>query len=100
MLQQLPDRTHMAVHALPGADQQHRRVEHLQRAFHFRREIHMTRRVQQCDLRVFSEREDRLAREDRDAPLPLHLVRVQMCVAAVHAAGGADDARVQQDIFR
>ena len=100
MLQQLPDCAHMTVHALPGADQQHRRVQHLQRALHLRREIHMSRRIQQRDLCLFPERKDRLAREDRDAALPLHLVRVKMRVAAVHAAGGADNACVQQDIFR
>ena len=74
----------MGLHAVRAADDQHRRVQHLQRALRLGREIGVAGRVEQEKPRP-RQLEHRLLGEDRDAALPLELVRVQKAVPVVDA---------------
>ena len=83
--QQPPQRFRVRLHAVRAADDQHRTVEHLQRALHLRREIDVPGRVEQRHLGV-RQRELCLLGEDRDAARTLERKRVKECVLMVHAA--------------
>ena len=83
MFQQLPQGFCMALHAVRPADDQHRSVQHLHNTLRFRRKVHVSRRIQQCDLRI-SQAHLRLMREDRDAACPLHGVGIQKCVTVIY----------------
>ena len=82
--QQAPERLRMGLHAVRAADDQQRAVEHLQAALRLRREIDMSRRVQQRQLAV-PEGQHRLLGEDRDAALALETVGIQKAVPVIDA---------------
>ena len=90
--QQLPERLRVRLHAVRAADDEHRIIEHLQRALHLGGKVHVSRRVEQCDSRV-AERHARLPRKDRDAARTLERMRVHVRVFMVDAAEIADRAR-------
>ena len=89
--QKLPERFRVRLHAVRAADDEHRRVQHLQRALHLGGEVHVPRRVQQRDHPV-AERKARLLGKDRDAALPLQRVRVEMRVLIIDPPQRADRA--------
>ena len=82
----------MRLHAVRAADDEHRIIEHLQRALHLGGKVHVPRCVEQCDRRV-AERHARLPRKDRDAARTLERVRVHVRIFMVDTAEIADRAR-------
>ena len=90
--QQLPERLRVRLHTVRAADDEHRIIEHLQRALHLGGKVHVPRRVEQCDRRV-AERHARLPRKDRDAARTLERVRVHVRIFMVDTAEVADRAR-------
>ena len=89
----------MALHAVRSADHKHCRVQNLQRPLRFRRKIRVAGRVKNRDGEP-RQSEPCLLRKDRDAPLPLLIVRIQMRVAVVDASGCADLSGSEEHGFR
>ena len=79
----------MALYSVRSADHQHRIVQHLQRAFHLRRKIHMSRCVQQRDILVLPLKL-RLLGKNCDSPVPLLTIRIQKRVPVIHPSQPAD----------
>ena len=75
-----------------AADDQNRIVEHLQRALHLGRKIHMTWCIKQYKADIIYSK-NRLLGEDRDAALSLERIGIQKSVPVVHAAEAAQRAR-------
>ena len=104
-LQQLPQGHGMRLHPVCTTDDQDRAVEHLQRPLHLRREVHVPRRVEQHRLHPLPAKA-RLLGKDRDPPLPLLAVRVQIGVAVVYPAKsvyfstGIEDTLRQRSLAR
>ena len=97
-LQQPPDRLGVTLHALGAADHQYRIVHHRQRPLHLRGEVHMPRRIQPVDG-ITRQLEAGLAGEDRDAPLPLHGIRVQEGILMIHPPQGSDSPGAVEHLF-
>ena len=87
--QQPPERLGVALHAVGGADHQHRVVQHLQGALGLGGEIHMAGGVQQSDVRA-ARRQQRLLGKNGDAARLFQRVGIQKGVLVVHAAQLAD----------
>ena len=75
----------MRLHPVGAADDQNGVVQHLKRALHFGREIHMAGSVHQ-DEPLLPQRQNRLLGKDRNAPLPLQRIRVQKGIPVIHPA--------------
>ena len=82
-LQQVRKRPGMPLDPVRAAHHQDGRVQHLQGAFHLRREIHMPRRVHERDRQTFPVK-PRLLGKNGDSPLPFQLVIVQKGIPVVH----------------
>ena len=96
--QQVPQRPGVALYAVSTGDHQHGAVQHLQRSFHFGREVYMARGVQQRHTGL-PQFQHRLLGKDGNAPLPLHGVGVQKGVLMVHPPQTADGSGpVQQGL--
>ena len=76
----------MGLHPVSPADHKHRIVQHLQAPLRLGGEVHMARRIQQRDARV-RKAEQGLLGKNRNAPLPLQLMVIQIAVPVIHAAG-------------
>ena len=92
---QLPERLRMRLDAVRAADDQDRIVQHLKRALHFRREVHMAGRIQQCD-RCIRQRQLCLFGKNRDAALPFERESIQKGIPMIHAAELFQSARLIQ----
>ena len=96
--QQIPQCPGVALYAVSTGDHQHGAVQHLQRSFHFGREVYMARGVQQRHTGL-PQFQHRLLGKDGNAPLPLHGVGVQKGVLMVHPPQTADGSGpVQQGL--
>ena len=84
--QQVPQCPGVALYAVSTGDHQHGAVQHLQRSFHFGREVYMARGVQQRHTGL-PQFQHRLLGKDGNAPLPLHGVGVQKGVLMIHPDG-------------
>ena len=73
----------MGLDAVGATDDQDGPVQHLEGPLRLCGKIHVSRGVQQGDLRV-PHRQQRLLGENGDAPLPLHGVRIQKGISMVH----------------
>ena len=82
--QKFPQCHGMALHSVHTADHQNRVVQHLQRTFHFRGEIHMSRRIQKGDLHTRGT-QNRLFGKNSDASFFFQFVCVQKGVSVIHA---------------
>ena len=97
-LQQLPQGQGVALHPVGAADDQHRRVQHLQGALHLGGEVHMAGGVQQGEAHA-RRVQHRLLGEDGDAPGAFLCVGVQKGVAVIHPPQTAGDARLIEQGF-
>ena len=82
--QQPPQRLHVALHAVRSAYEQHRIVKNLQRPLHFRRKIHMPRRIDQSHFHIIQHYLC-LFGKDRDAACTLHCKIIQKRILMIHA---------------
>ena len=73
----------MGLHPVHPADDQHRKIQHLQRPLRLGGEIHMARGVQQGHVPP-RELQAGLLGKDRDPPGALQAVGVQKAVAVIH----------------
>ena len=89
----------MSLHAILPADNKNRVVQNAQRPFHFRREIHMSRRVQEHDFRIFKF-QLRLLGKNRNSAGPLLGVRIKKSVLMIHSSQLSDRARRVEQRFR
>ena len=85
LLKQIPERLCMSLYAISRTDQKHCCIQYLQRSFHFRRKIHMARRIQQ---RHFSSLHGKscLLGKDRDTTFPLQRIRIQERILVIHTS--------------
>ena len=92
------DRHRLRLHATHRAEHQNRAVEHAQAAFHFDREVHVPRRIDQVNRIAFPLEAGRGA-GDRDAALffELHEVHRGAVAAAADVLNFVDTAGVKQD---
>ena len=81
----------MPLHAVRAADHQHRAVQHRQCPLHLGGKVHMPRRIQQRNGAV-PYLQHRLLGKDGDAPLALHIVRIQERIPVIHPPQAADSA--------
>ena len=79
---QPPERFRVRLHAVRAADDEHRVVEHLKRALHLGRKVHVTRRVEQRHPGV-RQRKLRLLGENRDAALAFKGKRIEKGVPVI-----------------
>ena len=91
-LTEFPERPGMSLHTIRSADHQDRIIQHLKGSLCFRRKIHMSRRVHQCNLQI-PTMQSGLFGKNRDSSLPLHLKGVQEGIPVVHPAEGAYRSR-------
>ena len=94
-----PDGFRLRLDAFLGVEHQDRPVEHAQASLYFRREIDMTRRIDEIE-RVISPRTRDRGAEDRDAALLFLLVEIRGGGSVVHLAHLVSAAGVKQDAFR
>ena len=88
----------MSLHPVRAADDQHRRVQHLQCALRLCGKIYVARGVEKRDAGV-SAGETRLLGEDCDPAVALDGVRVQEAVSVIHAARFAErSAHIEQSL--
>ena len=95
---QSPKRMGMRLYAVRTADHQNRIVQDLKRALHLRREIHMSRRIQQGD-RGSRQIKNRLLGKNRDTALPFQRGRIEKSIPVVHSAKPAQHTRPVQHRF-
>ena len=98
-LQQLPKGLGVALHPIGAADDQNGIVQHLQRALHLGRKIHMPGGIQKGDTAAF-DGQDRLLGKDGDPPLFLQGVGVQKRILMVDPTDAADGAGLIQQSLR
>ena len=99
LLQEPPERPGMRLDTVGGADDQHSRVQNIQRAFGFTGKVGMPRRVHQRQVRMIPG-ETGFLREDRDAAVFLHPVGIEKSVAVIHTPLAADGAGKEEHGFR
>ena len=75
----------MPLHPVRPVNYQNCVVQNLQRPLHFRRKVHVSRRIKERYL-TFPESKYCLFGEDRDTAVPLKLICVQICIFMVHTA--------------
>ena len=101
--EQAHQRHRVALHALRAGDDQHRHVQHGQRALHLAGKIDVAGRVHQRDahrLPILTRQiEGRLLAEDRDAARTLERMSVHERVAVVHAASPAQQAAAHKQLL-
>ena len=101
MPQKLPENSHLRIRPLlcrkiRRAHHEHRRIQNTQHALHLRREVRMSRRVQNRK-RTIPDPEPRQLRVDRDPPLFLHLIRIQKRISVIDASPFFHCTRLKQN---
>ncbi len=90
--EQLPQGFCVGLDSLGAADHQNGVIQYIEGALHFRRKVHMTRRVKQGNGKAIPLQHG-LFGKDSDTPLPLQLKGVQKSVPMIHPADTANIAR-------
>ena len=99
IIQQLPECLHLTGYSVRCADHENSRIEHHQRSLHLRRKIHMAGRIKQRQTHV-AICQLCLSREDCNAALLLHVVRIQKGISVIHTALLPDSPRYIQHALR
>ena len=97
--QQIPESSGMPLNPVRTADDQHSRIQHLQGTFHFRREIHMPRRVHKGNRQVLPAK-SRLLGKNGDSPFPFQLIVIQKGIPVVHPPRFPDAPAQIEERFR
>ena len=96
--EQLPERPGMPLHPVHPVDDQNRIIQHLERALHLRREIHMPRRIKKRHLTA-SKFKHRLLGEDCYPPASFQLIGIQIRILMIHASQFPDlSAKIQDPL--
>ena len=73
----------MSLNSVGAAHHQHCVIHDPERPLHLRRKVHMSRRINERNLRL-SQREYRLLGKNRDSPAPLQRKIIKKRIAVIH----------------